>query len=245
MPLKLFISYAREDEDYKIALEKRLKPYVRNNIIESWSDRAITPGSVWEDEIKQKMNASDVILFLISPDFLASDYIHDVEIVKALARYDAGQLRIIPIVVRPSDLSQLKISKFQALPKDARPISKWDDKDEAWLNVIQGLKRIFNQDPPKDQDLSSNSQPTAFSKLTKDNKDVIRELVSRARVDKALAFLKELSEKMDPDFHSEVIMLSGKFEKLKRDERSGILSNENVEIGRARVNSAILSLLTD
>ena len=143
-PMKLFISYAREDEEYKDELEKRLKPYVRNQTIHSWSDRAILPGSEWDEEIKLAMASSDMILFLISSDFLASDYIHDVEIARAMEKYEKGELRIVPIVVRTSDLSQLKIKQFQALPKDAKAVSTWEDEDEAWLDVINGLKRIFS-----------------------------------------------------------------------------------------------------
>jgi len=69
--IKLFISYAHEDEKYKEELEKHLKPLQRNGVVESWNAREILPGVVWENEIKTELEEADVILFLISPDFVA------------------------------------------------------------------------------------------------------------------------------------------------------------------------------
>ncbi len=141
--VKLFISYAHKDEDFKDELRAHLSGLKQKGLIKEWDDRAILPGQVWDDEIKQNLNEADIILFLVSSAFMASGYINDVELKRAIARHKKGEVLIIPIVVRACDLSSLAISKFQALPKNAKPISSWDDPDEAYVDVVQQLKRVI------------------------------------------------------------------------------------------------------
>lgn len=141
--IKLFISYAHADEKYKDELKKHLSGLKRNGIIKEWNDRYILPGKKWDDEIKRNLEESQIVLFLISSDFMSSDYINDVEIAKTLNRYEKGEVVIIPIIIRSCDFSSLSLSDFQALPKDAKAVKKWKDKDEAWLSVINGIKEVI------------------------------------------------------------------------------------------------------
>lgn len=251
MPTKLFISYAHEDEGDKEELEKRLKPYVRSKKIDSWNDRAILPGTEWDDEIKKQMNTADVIIFLVSPDFIASDYIYDVEIAKAIERYDNGDLIIVPIVIRPSDLSELKIKKFQALPRNAQAISTWNNEDEAWLNVIQGLKRIFDRGDEKEvvegkpETPSSKVEKPKQNELSDETKSEVRQLIARAQIDKALELLIEKSVYLDAELQNQIVLLSGRYKRLTKDELRGTISNENAQTSRARINHALLSLLSE
>jgi len=101
--MKIFISYAHQDEKYKNELLKHLSNLQRKGIIEGWHDRLITPGKNWDESIKSALYECEVILFLISSDFLASDYIYDTEIKIALERYEKGQVQLIPVIVRPCD----------------------------------------------------------------------------------------------------------------------------------------------
>ncbi len=143
--VKIFISYAHKDEIYKDGLIEHLAGLSRNGLIDQWNDREIKPGHRWDDAIKKNLDTSDIVLFLISSSFIASDYIHDIEIQKAIKRHNEGRIIIIPIILRPCDFTSLPIDKFQALPKNAYPISKWDDQDEAFLNVIEGLKVVIDE----------------------------------------------------------------------------------------------------
>lgn len=142
-PVKIFISYTQADESYKNELTIQLKLLKMQKLVEAWSDQEILPGQEWDAEIKEQLDEAEVILFLVSTDFLVSDYVNDVEIKKALERYDKGEVIIIPIVVRPTQFSGFEISKFQALPAKAKPISQWDDKDNAWLDVSNGIKKVI------------------------------------------------------------------------------------------------------
>lgn len=139
----IFISYAREDEKYKIELEKHLSGLKNNGFIETWSDRSILPGQEWDKEIKKQIDEADIILFLISADFMNSDYINDVEIKKAILRYQNSEVIIIPVIIRPCDLQSLEINMHSALPKDAKPVTDWRNKDKAFLSIVQGIKKII------------------------------------------------------------------------------------------------------
>lgn len=86
---------------------------------------------------------SQIILFLVSSSFMASNYIHDVEISEAIKRHEKGEVKIVPIIIRPCDYQSLPLSKYQGLPKDFNPISKWDDRDDAWLDVVNGIKKLL------------------------------------------------------------------------------------------------------
>ncbi|NJL74464.1 MAG: toll/interleukin-1 receptor domain-containing protein [Saprospiraceae bacterium] len=143
-PVKVFISYSHKDEDYKDTLNTYLTPYERKGTIKIWDDRDILPGQIWDTEIKQAVLNADIVLFLVSPDFMASGYIDGVELKTAMELHVEGKMVLIPIIIRPSDLSLLDLKIFQAVPKDAKPISTWENKDEAWLNVIQQLGKLFN-----------------------------------------------------------------------------------------------------
>lgn len=141
--ISLFISYSHKDEPIKDELVKHLSGIRRMGLISEWNDRKILPGEEWDVTIKGKLEKADIILCLISADFMSSDYINDVEIKNAIERYEKGLIRIIPIIVRPCDFSSFPVSQYQALPKDAKPISKWDDQDEALLDVVKSIKKIL------------------------------------------------------------------------------------------------------
>jgi len=141
---KLFISYSHKDEEFKDKLEEHLSGLLTSNRIDTWNDRKILPGERWDESIKRALHDSDIILLLVSSTFMSSGYIKDVEIVKAIEKHRAGEALIIPIVIRPCDFSSLRtITKFQALPKNAKPVTKWEDYDEAFLDVVKGLKRVI------------------------------------------------------------------------------------------------------
>ncbi len=139
----LFISYSHKDEAIKDELVKHLSGLKRMGMISEWNDRKILPGEEWDLEIKEKLELADLILCLISSDFMASDYINDVEVQKAIDRHQKQLAKIVPIVVRPCDFESFPVSKYQALPKDAKPISLWNDRDEALLDVVRSLKKLL------------------------------------------------------------------------------------------------------
>jgi hypothetical protein len=140
-PLEVFFSYAHKDEALRDKLVTHLSTLERQGAITDWHDRLISPGAEWVGQIDNHLNAAGIILLLISPDFIASDYCYGVELVRAMERHQAGQARVIPIILRPVDWTGTPFSKLQALPKDGKPITIWANEDEAFLDVAKGIRR--------------------------------------------------------------------------------------------------------
>jgi len=140
-PLSVFISYAHRDEDLKDELVMHLATLKRQGKIKAWQDRDIEAGAEWDQDIKANLEAADIILLLITPRFLASDYCFDLEMQRAVERHNAGTAKVIPIILKPCDWQGTPFSKLQGLPKDCKPVTTWNDRDEAVLNVVQGIRK--------------------------------------------------------------------------------------------------------
>lgn len=141
-PLRLFYSYSHKDETLRQRLDAHLKLLQRQKVIEVWHDRAIEAGQEWEPELKRQLDEADIILLLVSTDFLASDYCWGVETQQALQRHQAGTARVIPIILRPTDLTDAPFMHIQCLPREAKPVITWTIEDEAWTNVTQGIRQV-------------------------------------------------------------------------------------------------------
>jgi hypothetical protein len=111
-------------------------------VIASWADRKILPGDEWVHQIHAQLRAADIVLLLISVDFIASDYCNDVEVRIAPQRHDEGDECVIPIILRPVDWTRAPFSKLQALPTNGKPVTSYADRDEAFLDVAQGIRKV-------------------------------------------------------------------------------------------------------
>lgn len=137
---KIFISYAHEDEDLRNELEKHLSILRIGNIISTWHDRKITAGSETNKEIDKHLYASQIILLLISSDFINSDYCYGNEMDKAMELHNNNEAIVIPIMLRSiADWELTPFGKLEVLPKGGKPIKLWNDLDEAFSNVVEGI----------------------------------------------------------------------------------------------------------
>jgi len=139
-PVRIFVSYAHEDDALRDELMTHLSLLVRQGLIAPWQDRSIRPGDDWESAIDENLEAADIILLLVSADFMASDYIDSKELRRALERHDAGEARVIPVILRPVDWESSPFGRLQAVPTDAKPVTTWPDRDEAWADVVKSLR---------------------------------------------------------------------------------------------------------
>src|SRR5260370_21566426 len=142
--IKLFYCYARKDKNLRDELEKHLAGLKRRYHLTNWHDREILPGEKWEQAIDKHLNSAHLILLLISPDFMASDYCYGKEMHRALERHREGTCRVVPILLRPSDWKEAPFSSLQLLPTDASPITRWSNRDEAFQNVVTEISRTIN-----------------------------------------------------------------------------------------------------
>lgn len=144
-PVSLFYSYAREDEALRVELAGHLKILERRGLISAWHDRQIVPGQAWGQAIDKNLTTADLVLLLVSKDFIGSDYIWGVELAQAMQRQQQQQCEVVPIIVRavdidPADADDLPFLKLQALPPDLLPVTSWANRDEAWTQVAKGLR---------------------------------------------------------------------------------------------------------
>ena len=140
-PIEVFFSYSHKDEALRDALNTHLSILKRKRVINAWYDRQIPAGDEWAEAIDDRMNRAQVILLLVSADFLASDYCHEIEMKRALERHKNRESVVIPIILRPCDWKDALFGKLQALPKDAKPVTTWPNQDEAFTNVAEGIRK--------------------------------------------------------------------------------------------------------
>ena len=162
--ISVFFSYAHEDEDLRDELAKHLRNMERRGIISSWYDRDISAGSEWAQQIDDNLDKAQIVLLLISSDFMDSDYCNAVELQRAMERHRAGSALVIPVILRPTDWVGAEFEGLQALPQDARPITKWDDRDEAFLDVSKGIRRIAERLQKKNTAAAAR-KPTSSERL--------------------------------------------------------------------------------
>ncbi|WP_442944727.1 TIR domain-containing protein [Nostoc sp.] len=143
--LKVFCSYSHNDESLKDELAKHLTMLERQGVISTWHDRKIPPGREWDQQINENLNTADVILLLVSSDFIYSKYCWDVEVTKAIERHKAGEVCVIPIILRNVSWQSAPFARLQALPKNALPVKSWNNQDDAFTNVAEGIKFAAEQ----------------------------------------------------------------------------------------------------
>jgi TPR repeat protein len=139
MPVELFYSYSHQDEELCIGLDAHLRSLQREGLICAWHDRRIGAGSDWEEQIDSHLKKADIIILIVSVDFLASDYCMDVELPYALKKQKSGEADVIPVIVRPVDWSRAPFAKLQVLPPGGKPIATLPNRDEAFKSVAAGI----------------------------------------------------------------------------------------------------------
>jgi hypothetical protein len=141
----VFFVYSHKDERHRKEIEKHLSLLKSQGLINAWHDRMIKAGHDWNSEINKHLNSASLILLLVSADFLGSDYINGVEMKRALELHDQGLARVVPIVLRNCDWTVGPLGRFQALPKDARAVTQWPNRDDAYTDVAKGLRRLIEE----------------------------------------------------------------------------------------------------
>lgn len=141
---RLFFSYSHADESACERLETHLKVFYRNKLIELWHAQRIPAGADWANEIDEHLDEADIILLLVSADFLASDYCWDVEMTRALKHHEERLAVVVPVIFKPCLWRETPFAKLQPLPKNGRPITRWTDPDDAWLDVAQGIHGLVS-----------------------------------------------------------------------------------------------------
>lgn len=138
--ISVFFSYAHADEALRDRLDRNLTMLKRQGIIDVWHDRRLVPGEAIDTAIATELERADLILLLVSTDFLASDYCYEREMRRALERHAAGEAQVLPVILRPCDWHEAPFGHLLATPTDGKPITKFPDLDDAFLEVTKAIR---------------------------------------------------------------------------------------------------------
>ncbi len=177
--LEIFLSYAREDEAMFQKLKKHLRILQRQDLIDLWSDCSVDAGMERDREIYHHLNSAQIILLLISSDFLNSDHCYSTEMKTALERHARREAWVVPIMLRPVYFHRSPFADLQALPSGARPISQWRNRDDAFRDVTEGIAKIALQMNAR-QSISS-SDPHGEEVLSLYLDDFLKQVIDSAR----------------------------------------------------------------
>jgi hypothetical protein len=147
-PIKVFLSYSHKDEELRQELISHLSGLQHQGLIEPWHDRNISAGSEWADQIDQNLEQADIILFLVSADFINSRYRYSIEMKRALERHRAKTACTIPVIIRDCDWKSTDLHQLNGIPRDNRHVTGWGDKfarDSAWRQVSEEIGKVARQ----------------------------------------------------------------------------------------------------
>jgi hypothetical protein len=144
-PIRLFVVCADTDDPYLREFEKHLSTLQRQQLIDTWHQGRTAAGDDLSAQISMHLDQADIIVLAVSADFIASDYIHDVQLVRAIQRHTEGSARVIPLLLRPVSWRLTSFGHLSPLPRDGRAVDMWPHKDEAWLDVVNEIERIVSE----------------------------------------------------------------------------------------------------
>ncbi|RUQ28518.1 MAG: toll/interleukin-1 receptor domain-containing protein [Candidatus Competibacteraceae bacterium] len=169
MTAKVFFSYSHRDEELRNELEIHLSTLKHQKIIETWHDRRIGSGKELDKEIDSNLEEADIVLLLVSPYFIASSYCYEIEMQRALEKHEKGEARVIPVILHPCDWHSTPFGKVLAMPTDGKPISKYPNPHDAFLEVAKAVR-----DAAKNISQENDTQPMLPSVVSSEKKKIIQ-----------------------------------------------------------------------
>jgi TIR domain len=253
--IKIFISYSHNDTQVKIKLCNHLSLLLKSDMAEIWADHKIEPGQQWAKEIADKLAAADVILLLLSSNFISSEYCYDNEMTAALEKHKEGLACVIPVLLEEFDWQnpayKLPVKDIEMIPKDEvaariKPLSHWVPEDTGYTLVARSISNTL---PALQKNLRAIKNRNADSRKTK-----IETMVSESKIDEASSELMDLisiygSEPEvanDPKikkFRTNSIMLKGKCTAFRNNLEKEFAANPTIMNTLESLMIAILDLL--
>lgn len=178
---ELFFSYSHRDESLRDELETHLAMLRRQGVIDAWHDRRIVAGDDVDHTISQHLETAEIVLLLVSPYFLASDYCYDVEMTRALERHATGACAVIPVILDPCDWHGAPFGRLRATPKDGKPISKFANVHDAFLEVTKDIRKAAERFTSSELPVDEETQLARHSADEPHRQEVIRSSNLRVR----------------------------------------------------------------
>jgi hypothetical protein len=244
----VFFSYSHKDEALRDELEIHLAALKRQGVIDTWHDRRIGAGEEVDHVISQYLESADIILLLVSPYFIASDYCYDVEMKSALERHRSGEARVIPVILHPCDWQALPFGKLLATPTDGKPVSKFPNQHDAFLDITKAIRKAAEEMNRKAPAASSETKPAVAARNIQEPGVVPQARSSNLRVKKTFTdlekdrFLNEAFEYMANFFEGSLAELEARnaeieteFRRVDANQYTAAVYVRGSEISRCRI----------
>jgi hypothetical protein len=138
--INFFISFAEKDGVFRDHLLEQIQVFEKEELNVKFGYAPITPGMEYRKDIEEQLSTCDIILLIISPEYLASKFVTGSAMRRAIERHRAGKACVIPIIARPVDWTSSFLSQLRCLPRNAKPITEWRQRDDAYVDVVQGIR---------------------------------------------------------------------------------------------------------
>ena len=246
----VFFSYCHADEALRDQLERQLRILQRQGLIETWHDRRIEAGQDFAGEIDAHIEADEIILLLVSPDFLNSDYCYEIEMTRALERHKVGEAIVIPVILRDCLWHGAPFGKLMATPTDGRPVTQWPDIDHAFRLVAEAVQAAAKRIGSPQSVTKQSAAPAIMQNTQSVNRSTPAQVIrsSNLRVAKTFtdrdcdAFQTEAFEFMAKYFENSLSELSarnpeidGSFRRLDANRFSAVAYHNGQSASRCTV----------
>lgn len=140
-PLSAFIVYhaGGQDEKHCQTLEKHLSVLKRLGDLVIRHERLVTPGKDLKSELSQMLDSAHLVILLLTPDFIASNFCYAEQMERAMERHRENRARVVPVFLRPCYWTELPVARLQALPSSTKAITSYKDEESAWAKVARGI----------------------------------------------------------------------------------------------------------
>ncbi len=243
----VFISYSHADEDLRNMLDKHLSGLKHQGLIDTWYDQCILAGDELDSEISDNLQKANLILFLVSADFISSKYCYDIEVKRAIERHNAGKARVIPVILRACDWRDTPFGKLKAVPKDGHPVRSWPNLDDAFLDIVHNIKiAIRKTDGTKPTATatavatteSSATIPRVVSQLKSSNLR-LRRCFSEADRDEFLestfALMAAFFENSLTELETLDAVITTKFRRIDNNSFTAVIYQDGIAVSRSKV----------
>lgn len=232
MPARIFFSYSSKDEALRHELEEHLEVLQSNGTLTTWHVHKLEPGADGRAVLEREIEAADIVLLLVSADFLASEYKGGAEVRRALERHAEGTVRVVPVVLRPCLWDEAAFGHLASLPSGGQPVTLWQNRDEAWLDIVSGILALVRRESrPRVSELTptpSPSRPRGESRTPTP--------LSRPEVGLWLRELESAQAQKDAAIRrgDDVRAILARIDELKRRLREGGQLQQNDSLGDGR-----------
>ena len=189
-PIRIFYSYSHKDERLRDRLEIHLATLRRQGLIIEWHDRKIEAGEDWKAQIDENLEAAHIVLLLISADFIDSEYCYSIEMEAALKKQQSGEAYVIPIILQPCVWTGLPFGKLEALPKNAKPVTTWSNRQMAYADITAGIQKAVER-VRSNHGVRMNKPPAAATTLSQSQLE--QQIASRITLERKNSFLTDSS----------------------------------------------------